>query len=108
LGRGYADALALFLELKRAHGARTQRGETFAIAATAMARDHVIPGWTDRKRYLQATHALIECRLIALVEGPMLQAWRCSDDGKLRRRGWPQRSIVLLRDGTMSVIDLAA
>jgi bifunctional DNA primase/polymerase-like protein len=33
----YADALALFVELKRAHGLRSGRGETFAIAATPMA-----------------------------------------------------------------------
>jgi hypothetical protein len=40
----YADALALFIELKRAHAARAQRGETFAIAATAMASGGIIPG----------------------------------------------------------------
>jgi hypothetical protein len=57
----YADALALFMELKRVHGARAQRGETFALAATAMARTGIIPGWGDRKRYLRATRALQAC-----------------------------------------------
>ena len=86
LGRGYADALALFLELKRAHTARTLRGETFAIAATAMASELVVPGWGDAKRYLRAKQSLIECGLIVLVEGHRLHAW-VGNDGKKRWRG---------------------
>jgi hypothetical protein len=86
LGRSYGDALALFLELKRAHAARVQRGETFAIAADAMARERVIPGWTDRKRYMRAKRALLECGLIAQVEGHVLQSWR-GDDGNVRWSG---------------------
>ena len=62
----YADALALYLELKLVHGARAQRGDTFAIAATAMAEAGTIPGWTDRKRFLRATKALLICGLLEL------------------------------------------
>jgi len=86
LGRDYADALALFLELKRAHSARAQRGEAFAIAADAMAREHVIPGWTDRKRYMRAKRALLKCGLIARVRRQVRQSWR-GNDGNLRWGG---------------------
>jgi hypothetical protein len=86
LGRRYADALALFLELKRAHGRRVQRGETFAIAAAAMAREQVIPGWTDAKRYLRAKKALLERALIVLAQEHVLQSW-IGSDGKVRRTG---------------------
>jgi hypothetical protein len=83
---GYADALALYLELKLSHGARAQRGETFAIAATAMAEAGTIPGWTDRKRYLRATKALLSCGLLERVEGAHLQRWT-GPDQRRRVRG---------------------
>ena len=82
----YADALALYLELKLVHGARAQRGHTFAIAAKAMAAAGSIPGWTDRKRYLRATKALLICGLLELVDGAHLQRWT-STDHKRRVRG---------------------
>jgi hypothetical protein len=82
----YADALALWLELKLAHGARAQRGETFAIAATAMAHKQVIPGWSDRKRYIRATQALVACGLIERAKSAALQRWAGSD-GKRRAKG---------------------
>jgi hypothetical protein len=83
LGRGYADGLALFLELKRAHTARVRRGETFAIAATAMARESVIPGWRNAKRYLRAKRSLLTCGLIVQARRHELQSWTGSD-GKVR------------------------
>jgi Bifunctional DNA primase/polymerase, N-terminal len=82
----YADALALFIELKRLHAARMQRGETFALSATAMARARIIPGWSDRKRYLRVTRALLACGLIERVEQCVVERWTGSD-GKSRRRG---------------------
>jgi hypothetical protein len=71
---------------RRLHSARTQRGETFALAATAMAESRVVPGWGDRKRYLRATRALLACGLIERVEGSALQYW-IGSDGKARCRG---------------------
>jgi hypothetical protein len=82
----HADALALLLSLKRAHAARSRGGELFAIAATAMARDRVIPGWTDRKRYLRATAALVSVGLIAKVKAVTLTKWTDAD-GRARATG---------------------
>jgi hypothetical protein len=79
----YADALALFVELKRAHGLPALRGETFAIAATSMADEKVIPQWTSRKRYLRATKALVTCGLIELAERVRLHKWT---DARGKRR----------------------
>jgi hypothetical protein len=82
----YADAQTLLLALKAAHGARAQRGETFAIAAKAMAETQVVPGWTDRKRYMRATRGLLSIGLIEQVTGVELQKWM-GTDGKRRVRG---------------------
>jgi len=72
----FADALTLLVELKGAHGLRARSGETFAIAAKAMAQAEVIPGWTDRKRYMGATKALRSVGLIAQTSGVVLQKWQ--------------------------------
>jgi hypothetical protein len=85
-GYNYADALALFIELKRVHGLRSARGETFAIAATAMAAATTIPQWTNRKRYLVATKALRACGVVKLVSGAGLQKWTDAK-GLQRARG---------------------
>jgi hypothetical protein len=77
-GSRYADALTLLVHLKRNHGARAQRGETFAIAATGMARARVIPGWTDRKRYLRAIASLQECGLIQPVSAAQPKRMRAA------------------------------
>ena len=50
------DALALLVKLKRSHGART---EPFAICAKAVARDEVIAGWDDPRRYTRARNILL-------------------------------------------------
>lgn len=81
----YADALALLVELKSAHGLRARRGETFAIAASAMAQAEVIPGWSDRKRYLRATKALKSVGLIAQTSRAVLQEWQNADSKRLAR-----------------------
>ena len=49
------DALALLVKLKRSHGARVD----FAICAKAMARDEVIAGWKDPRRYTRACKMLL-------------------------------------------------
>ena len=49
------DALALLYKLKRSHGA----GDDFAICAKAMARDEVIAGWKDPRRYTRACKMLL-------------------------------------------------
>jgi hypothetical protein len=67
VGEGYASALALFLELKRAHGARALRGETFAIVCESMAEQEVVPGWRDKKRYMKARDLLLGSGLITCV-----------------------------------------
>ena len=82
----YANAAALYFELKPAHGARVSLGDTFAIAATAMADARCIPGWTDRKRYLRATRALVACGLVERVAEAQLQQWT-SADHRRRVRG---------------------
>jgi hypothetical protein len=94
----YADALALFMELKRLHAARAQRGETFALAATAMADRGIIPGWSDRKRYMRATRALQACGLIKKVEAAAVQCWT-GEDGKARRRGLRAAQYCLAASG---------
>jgi hypothetical protein len=86
LHEGYSDALALYIELRRLHGARTARGDTFAIAATAMAGRPVIPGWTDRKRYMRVRDALLSIGLIELVSGSRLDRWQ-DDQGNRRCAG---------------------
>ncbi len=63
----YADALTLLLHLKNEHGARDKRGQSFAIAASAMARVRSIPAWSDRKRYMKATAALKAAQIITCV-----------------------------------------
>jgi hypothetical protein len=45
------------------HGARTRRGEDFAITAEAMQRAEVVKGW-GIKRYRGATEVLMEDGLI--------------------------------------------
>ena len=50
------DALALLVKLKRSHGARV---EPFAICSKAMARDEVIAGWKDPRRYTRARKMLL-------------------------------------------------
>lgn len=75
----YADAMTLLLELKANHGARALRGASFAIAAAAMAEAKVIPGWSDRKRYMRATRALQSVGLIERVSSVVLQSYVAAD-----------------------------
>ena len=63
---GDGDALMLLATLKRNHGARTARGEPFAVVCRAMAQDKVIPGWTER-RFEQARTTLMIAGLIHRV-----------------------------------------
>ena len=53
-----ADALALLCLLKRNHGARSARGEPFAIVCKAMARDRSIKGWRSPRKYNNALSVL--------------------------------------------------
>ena len=50
------DALALLVKLERSHGARIS---PFAVCAKAMARDEVIAGWKDPRRYTRACNMLL-------------------------------------------------
>jgi hypothetical protein len=72
--------------LKRTHGFRALRGETFAIAAASMAEAKAVPQWTNRKRHLRATKALVTCGLIELTEGVRLRKWT-DKSGKRRAVG---------------------
>jgi hypothetical protein len=63
-GRDFPTALALWVELIRQHGARSKRGETFALAATAMAQACVVPGVKDRRRIERARLILKHAGLI--------------------------------------------
>ena len=58
------DALALLCTLKWAHGARA---EPFAVCAKAMARDRVIAGWGDPRRYTRALKILVARGVLRLV-----------------------------------------
>ena len=58
------DALALYVKLQAAHVARTARGETFAVAARAMA--HQALPWTERRIRL-ATETLVNFGLLQRV-----------------------------------------
>jgi hypothetical protein len=49
------DAFAFEARLRVAHGTKHK---TFALAATSMARDNVMPGW-ERKRYMRLTKWLV-------------------------------------------------
>ncbi len=60
-----SDAIALLLKLKMEHGARTERGRSFALSPKAMANAEVMPGW-GRKRYERTRDALIECGAIEI------------------------------------------
>lgn len=65
LGRRHGeDALALLMKLKRIHGARA---EPFAICCKAMARERVIAGWNDHRRYTRARKVLEDLDLIVCV-----------------------------------------
>jgi hypothetical protein len=57
--RGAAIGLQLFLKLRRLHGDRAQ----FAVAAHAMARDGVIPGWGE-KMYRTGLAAILNAGLL--------------------------------------------
>ena len=63
-GRDYPTALALWIELERQHGARSGRGETFALAPTAMGQAAAVPGVKDRRRIERARLALKQAGLI--------------------------------------------
>ena len=63
-GRTGVDALALWMIIMRMHGFR--RGGSFALAANAMARESVIPGW-GRDRYRKARDVLALEGFIELV-----------------------------------------
>jgi hypothetical protein len=63
---GNSDAALLYLVLRAAHGARSQRGEPFAISCSAMAQARTIAGW-GKWRFLRARQALIDFGLIRLL-----------------------------------------
>ncbi len=48
--------MALLVKLKRSHGGRA---EHFAVCAKAMARDAVIAGWKDPRRYARSCKMLV-------------------------------------------------
>jgi hypothetical protein len=60
------NAYALLQVLRTQHSARCQRGETFTITPTAMAKAGVMPGWT-RERYEKARNLLLAEYLIERV-----------------------------------------
>jgi hypothetical protein len=62
-----ADAIALLSVLRREHSTRTKRGEAFAIACKAMARDRVFSGWRSRLRYEHARNVLEKLGFIACI-----------------------------------------
>ncbi len=81
-----ADAHLLFCRLKAAHGRTAATGETFAIAARAMAENRVVPGWGDAKRYRKNTKALLAAGVIVKVRDVSRQSW-LGTDGKWRTIG---------------------
>jgi hypothetical protein len=76
-----AEALALDLALRFAHGARH---EPFAVSPRAMARDGTIPGWSEYK-YRNARSTLVDAgRLILVRKGG-------SRDGDASKFRFPER-----------------
>lgn len=71
-----ADAIALLTVLRREHNARTERGESFAIACKAMARDRVFSGWRSRLRYEHARNILEEVGFITCIRRKQRQGGR--------------------------------
>lgn len=61
-----SDGLMLLSCLLANHGARSRRGEDFAIAAAGMAKQKVIRGW-GVARYRKATSTLLDERLISMT-----------------------------------------
>jgi hypothetical protein len=59
-----SDALALYVKLRAAHGGRVERGDTFAVAARAMA--HQVLPWSEY-RIRRATKTLADFGLIERV-----------------------------------------
>jgi len=66
LGRHGGDAFMLLALLRVEHTARVARGETFAIAARAMAKTGTLPGWTE-ERFENARDTLIAGEFIRCV-----------------------------------------
>lgn len=64
---GNAIALALFCET--VHGARVQRGETFAMSRRAMAEAQTLPGWTE-KQYRTGLERAVELGLLQRFDRP--------------------------------------
>jgi hypothetical protein len=62
----FSDAWFLYSMLMLMHGARAERGESFAICADAMAKAGLFGDW-DTKRIRRARDTLIDCHLIACV-----------------------------------------
>ena len=90
LGRPHGeDALALLVKLKRSHGARS---EPFAVCAKAMARDGVIAGWKDPRRYTRA------CKML-LVRGAIKPVSRACRDVQGR---WKPAKYKLVKPGAIN------
>ncbi len=62
-----SDALALLALLRRHHGARCARGEPFAVACKAMARNGVIKGWHGPHKYSKALAVLKKLGFVVLL-----------------------------------------
>jgi hypothetical protein len=88
-GRDYPTAVALLIELRCQHGARSGRGETFVLAATAMGQACVVPGVKDRRRIERARLALERAGLIEQIapSGRSRDGRVHAATYRLRRRG---------------------
>jgi hypothetical protein len=65
----HSDALAFYIELRRALRPEYERAKPFHLPARKLAGDRFLPGRRDRKLYMNLTRELVRLGLIECVKG---------------------------------------